>query len=70
MRTLLKFVATTDSDHDFVVYPNLAEHVIVNVNQLWVADITYVRLLARPDGEYPATTINSALSCSYSTSRK
>jgi putative transposase len=42
-----KFVATTDSDHDFVVYPNLAEHVIVNdVNQLWAADITYVRLLA------------------------
>lgn len=42
-----KFVATTDSDHDFVVYPNLAEHVIVkDVNQLWVADITYVRLLA------------------------
>jgi putative transposase len=42
-----KFVATTDSDHDFVVYPNLAEHVIVNdVNQLWVADITYIRLLA------------------------
>jgi putative transposase len=42
-----KFVATTDSDHDFVVYPNLAEHVIVkDVNQLWVADITFVRLLA------------------------
>lgn len=42
-----KFVATTDSDHDFVAYPNLAEHVIVkDVNQLWVADITYVRLLA------------------------
>jgi putative transposase len=42
-----KFIATTDSDHDFVVYPNLAEHLIVNdVNQLWVADITYVRLLA------------------------
>jgi len=41
-----KFVATTDSDHDFVVYPNLAEHVMVNdVNQLWVADITYIRLL-------------------------
>ena len=52
------------------MYPNVAEYVIVNVNQLWVADITYVRLLARPDGEYPATTINSALSCSYSTSRK
>jgi transposase InsO family protein len=42
-----KFVVTTDSDHDFVVYPNLAEHVIVSdVNQLWVADITYIRLLA------------------------
>jgi putative transposase len=42
-----KFVATTDSDHDFVVYPNLAEQLIVSdVNQLWVADLTYVRLLA------------------------
>jgi len=41
-----KFVTTTDSDHDFVVYPNLAEQLIVrDVNQLWVADITYVRLL-------------------------
>jgi putative transposase len=42
-----KFVATTDSDHDFVVYPNLAEHLIVSdVNQLWVSDITYIRLAA------------------------
>ena len=42
-----KFVATTDSDHGFVVHPNLAEHLILSdVNQLWVADITYVRLLA------------------------
>jgi putative transposase len=41
-----KFVATTHSDHEFVVYPNLAEQLIVtDVNQLWVADITYVRLL-------------------------
>lgn len=41
-----KFVVTTDSDHDFMVYPNLAEQLIVtSVNQLWVADITYVRLL-------------------------
>jgi transposase InsO family protein len=40
-----KFVATTDSSHRFVVYPNLAASLIVNdVNQLWVADITYVRL--------------------------
>jgi len=41
-----KFVTTTDSDHDFVVYPNLAEQLMVtDVNQLWVADITYLRLL-------------------------
>lgn len=41
-----KFVATTDSAHRFVVYPNLAEHLILNdIDQLWVADITYVRLL-------------------------
>ena len=41
-----KFMATTDSAHRLVVHPNLAEHMILNdVNQLWVADITYVRLL-------------------------
>ena len=40
-----KFVVTTDSQHSFVVYPNLAEHLLLNaVNQLWVADITYIRV--------------------------
>jgi len=40
-----KFVVTTDSAHRFTVYPNLAQYVRVNaINQLWVADITYVRL--------------------------
>jgi putative transposase len=40
-----KFVVTTDSEHSFVVYPNLAEHLTLSaVNQLWVADITYIRL--------------------------
>jgi putative transposase len=40
-----KFVVTTDSEHNFVVYPNLAEHLMLGtVNQLWVADITYIRL--------------------------
>ena len=40
-----KFVATTDSEHDFLVYPNLAKNLVLrDVNQLWVADITYVRL--------------------------
>ena len=40
-----KFVVTTDSDHDFLVYPNLAQYMVLTaVNQLWVADITYLRL--------------------------
>lgn len=38
--------ATTDSHHRFRVYPNLARHLVpLAMNQLWVADITYVRLL-------------------------
>lgn len=38
--------ATTDSRHQFVIWPNLARHLITTApNQLWVADITYVRLL-------------------------
>jgi putative transposase len=37
--------ATTDSRHRFTVYPNLARKMLPTaVNQLWVADITYVRL--------------------------
>ena len=40
------FVRTTDSDHELRVYPNLARNLKVNgLNQLWVADITYIRLL-------------------------
>ncbi len=40
-----KFLVTTDSNHRFWVYPNLAESLEVTaVNQLWVADITYLRL--------------------------
>lgn len=40
-----KFVVTTDSNHRFRVYPNLAESLEVTaVNQLWVADLTYIRL--------------------------
>lgn len=40
-----KFVVTTDSKHRFRVHPNLAESVeLTAINQLWVADITYVRL--------------------------
>jgi transposase InsO family protein len=40
-----KFVVTTDSDHPLRVYPNLARHMtLTGVDQLWRADITYVRL--------------------------
>jgi putative transposase len=39
------FVVTTDSDHDLEVYLNLASRMkLTGVNQLWVADITYLRL--------------------------
>lgn len=38
---------TTQSDHGLPVYPNLLkEAVITGLNQAWVADITYIRLLA------------------------
>jgi transposase InsO family protein len=37
--------ATTDSRHGFVLWPNLARRLILtHTDQLWVADITYVRL--------------------------
>jgi putative transposase len=40
-----KFVVTTDSNHDRKIYPNLARTmVLTGVDQLWVADITYIRL--------------------------
>jgi transposase InsO family protein len=40
-----KFVVTTDSNHGRKVYPNLRRDlVLTGVDQLWVADITYIRL--------------------------
>lgn len=40
-----KFVVTTDSRHNFRVYPNLAKTMVLSgINQLWVADLTYIRL--------------------------
>jgi putative transposase len=39
------FVVTTESDHELEVYLNLASRMkLSGVNQLWVADITYLRL--------------------------
>jgi putative transposase len=40
-----RYVATTDSDHDSPVFPNLArDRVVDGPNQLWVADITYIAI--------------------------
>ncbi len=40
-----KFKVTTDSNHGRPVYPNRTEQmVLTGIDQLWVADITYIRL--------------------------
>ncbi len=40
-----KFVKTTDSNHNFRRYPNLIKNIIINrPNQVWVSDITYIRI--------------------------
>jgi len=40
-----KFLVATDSRHGFPIYPNLAgELQLTDINQLWIADITYIRL--------------------------
>ncbi|UFP92980.1 IS3 family transposase [Gloeobacter morelensis] len=40
-----KFVKTTDSEHGLSVYPNLAAGLqLSGIDQLWVADLTYIRL--------------------------
>ena len=41
------FVVTTDSRHNLPIYPNLARELKPTaINQLWIADITYIRLRA------------------------
>lgn len=40
------FIKTTDSSHGYCTYPNMAKDMLVSgIDELWVADITYIRLL-------------------------
>jgi putative transposase len=40
-----KFLVTTDSEHGLGVYPNLVPTLkLTGLDQLWAADLTYVRL--------------------------
>ena len=42
-----QFVTTTDSNHEFEIFLNLARRMkLTSIDQLWVADITYIRLQA------------------------
>lgn len=46
-RTRRRHVATTDSDHDQPTFPNRTKGLAVDgPNQLWVADLTYVAIVA------------------------
>jgi transposase InsO family protein len=41
-----KFICTTDSNHSLRIYPNLAAEMrLSRIDELWVSDITYIRLL-------------------------
>ena len=41
-----KFLVTTDSNHARRIYPNLVRELALSgVNQLWIADLTYIRLV-------------------------
>jgi transposase InsO family protein len=40
-----KFKTLTESQHNFTIYANIAQYLVVSqINQLWVADLTYLRL--------------------------
>src|SRR5947209_14409316 len=52
-----KYILTTVSSHDCEVYVNLAARMkLTAINQLWIADITYIRL--RTEFVYLAVVID------------
>jgi putative transposase len=56
------FVATTDSRHNLPIYPNLASQIKPSaINELWVADITYIRL--RTEFVYLAVVLDAFSRC-------
>ena len=47
VRPKRRFVVTTDSDHDGPIFPDLAKDLAPGgPDQLWVADLTYIRILS------------------------
>src|SRR3954451_24654581 len=47
VRPKRRFVVTTNSDHDGPIFPNLAEDMVPSgPDQLWLADLTYIRILS------------------------
>ena len=53
--------ATTDSRHDWRVVPNLARGMqVTGLDQLWVADITYLRLLEELPSSPSSSTPSAA----------
>jgi putative transposase len=47
VRPKRRFVTTTDSDHDGPIFPDLAKDLAPSgPDQLWVADLTYIRILS------------------------
>jgi putative transposase len=47
VRPRRRYVATTDSDHDSPIFPNLAKGMCpTGPNELWVADLTYIVISA------------------------
>lgn len=53
-----RFIATTDSNHDGPIFPNLAAGLVpTGPDQLWVADITYVAV--KPGFVYVAVVLDA-----------
>ena len=49
VRPKKRFVVTTDSNHDGPIFPDLAKDVTPSgPDQVWVADLTYLRILTGP----------------------